>query len=139
MNRIINFFDFTDNNPIIKSDWNELTRQGRGIASRFSDHKVNMEDFKIFSTFESGGTTLDLKIGYISCGQLDYTRWHIGGQDVFGVLFEDGHKEMFKKNDYADTYAFKKAIYNFFKNYIDNGFNLSPRFEIYDGPDCLEI
>ena len=129
MNRIINVFDDPDlNDSLIK-----LTERGYGIAGRYRDYKMDYQQFRLktaLAPFTGEGT---FQLSFTKNGR-DNT-WYIGlSQNVrLGVLFEDGTQKFIEVNDYERLNDYKKAVYDFFKKYIDNGYELNNRlFQLED-------
>ena len=129
MNRIINVFDDPDlNEPLIG-----LTECDYGIAGRYPSNKMDYEQFRLKTALEpfTGEGTFQL---CFTKNERNNT-WYIGmSQNVrLGVLFEDGTQKFIEVNDYKNLKEYKKAVYDYFKKYIDNGYELNnPLFQLED-------
>ena len=136
MNRII---DLLDNVPETRDPF-DCSERGWGIAGRFTGFKLNMRCLKLETNILNGGHNLDIQVQHErKSGATEWSEWNVGCQSILTILFESGEIKKFDKNDYETSDDYKKAVYEFFNKYIKNGFRLEPIFEIYDGPDCLEI
>lgn len=117
-------------------DCQDATNDSLGIAGRFHDNKINMNTCRISGNLlETCGTTLTIHIGYLRhsfyrehAEEQDWSAWHIGCQNRLTVWFEDGTRVDFERYDYATKRDYKLAIFNFFNEYITNGFNLGSNF-----------
>lgn len=129
MNRIINVFD----DPGLNDSLINLTERGYGIASRYPEYKMNYDQFRLKTTLEPFTGEGTFQLCFTKNGR-DNT-WYVGmSQNVrLGILFEDGSQEFIEVNDYERLKDYKKAVYDFFKKYIDNGYELNNRlFQLED-------
>ncbi|MBR4794652.1 MAG: hypothetical protein IK038_13590 [Bacteroidaceae bacterium] len=135
MNRILNLFD----DLAEREDCEQATNRGWGIASRFSDNKINMNTFKVVTSLDRGGSDLDLHIGYLVRGRQEWTVWHIGCQDRLTVWFEDGTRVDFDRNNYDSKRDYKVAVYNYFQEYIAHGFGNGSNLQIAQEVEFMDI
>lgn len=135
MNRIFNLFD-----DLSKSDdCRRATDRGWGIASRFLDNQMDMNTFKIYSTLDRGGSDLDLSIGYLCNGRQEWTTWHVGCQERLTVWFEDNTRVDFDSDSYDTIIEYKQAVYNYFQEYIANGFSTGSNLQIVQEVEFMDI
>ena len=128
MNRIINLLDDPRSNSLIS-----LTEQGYGIAGRYRDHKMDYDQFSLHTALEPFNGEGTFQLRFSKDGRNN--SWYIGAsQDrQLGVLFEDGTQIFIARSDYADSNEYKKAVYDYFKKYIDNGYELEkPLYQLED-------
>lgn len=135
MNRILNLFDDLSE----REDCEQATNRGWGIASRFSNNRMEMNTFKMYTSLDRGGSDLDLRIGYLCHGRQEWTDWHIGCQDRLTVWFEDGTRVDFDRENYDSKKDYKLAVYNYFKEYIANGFGSSSNLQIAQEVEFMDI
>ena len=129
MNRIVNVFD--DPNP--NESLIERTQRGYGIAGRYPDHKMDYEQFSLYTALEPFNGDGTFKLCFSKNGKKSV--WYIGmsQDDRLGVLFEDGTQKFIEVNDYKKLKDYKKAVYDYFKKYIDNGYELNkPLYQLED-------
>jgi len=135
MNRILNLFDdFSDSD-----DCRRATDSGWGIASRFRNNRIDMNTFKINTTLDRGGSDLDLSIGYLRNGRQEWTSWHVGCQDRLTVWFEDDTRVDFDIVNYESKRDYKVAVYNYFREYIANGFDTGSKLQIVQEVEFMDI
>ena len=135
MNRILNLFD--DLSKI--SDCKAATERGWGIAQRFTNNRMEMNTFKINTNLDRAGSELDLCIGYLCHGRQEWTTWHIGCQDRLTVWFEDDTRVDFARDSYDTRLEYKQAVYNYFKEYIANGFDTGSKLQIVQEVEFMDI
>lgn len=135
MNRILNLFD--DFNK--SDDCKAATERGWGIASRFSNNRMEMNTFKMGTNLDRGGSELDLSIGYLCSGRQEWTTWHVGCQDRLTVWFEDNTRVDFDRDNYDTKLEYKQAVYNYFQEYIANGFGTSSNLQIVQEVEFMDI
>ena len=128
MNRIINLLDDPRSNSLIT-----LTKQGYGIAGRYPDHKMDYDKFRVQTALEPFTGEGTFRLCFSKNGH-NNNDWYIGAQDArLGVLFEDGTQIFFNIYDYGTVKKFKKAVYDYFKKYVDNGYELEkPLYQLED-------
>lgn len=129
MNRIVNVFD--DPNP--NESLIERTQRGYGIAGRYPDHKMDYEQFSLYTALEPFNGDGTFQLCFSKNGKNNV--WYIGmsQSDRLGVLFEDGTQKFIEVNDYKKLKDYKKAVYDYFKKYIDNGYELNkPLYQLED-------
>lgn len=117
MNRIINIFDN------LTIDCKAASERGFGIASRFPDNRMDMNTFTVDTNIDRGDCVLYLYIGYLKNGLQKWTSWHVGCQNRLTVLFEDGTRVDFEKDSYETELEYKRAVCDYFREYIANGFD----------------
>lgn len=135
MNRILNLFDDLSE----REDCERATNRGWGIASRFQNNKMEMNTFKVETSLDRGGSDLDLCIGYINRGRQEYTTWHIGCQDRLTVWFEDDTRIDFDRDNYDTKIEYKRAVYDYFKEYIAHGFGNGSNLQIAQEVEFMDI
>lgn len=135
MNRILNLFD----DLAEREDCKQATDRGWGIASRFSDNRIDMNTFKVVTSLDRGGSDLDLHIGYLVRGRQEWTVWHIGCQDRLTVWFEDGTRVDFDQENYGTKRDYKLAVYNYFQEYIAHGFGSGSNLQIVQEVEFMDI
>lgn len=129
MNRIVNVFD----DPAINDSLKTLTECGYGIAGRYPGYKMDYGQFRLKTAlvpFTGEGT---FQLSFTKDGR-DNT-WYIGmsQSDRLGVLFEDGTQKFIEVSDYEGLKQYKKAVYDFFRKYIENGYELKDQlFQLED-------
>lgn len=129
MNRIVNVFD--DPNP--NESLIERTQRAYGIAGRYPDHKMDYEQFSLYTALEPFNGDGTFQLCFSKNGKNNV--WYIGmsQSDRLGVLFEDGTQKFIEVNDYKKLKDYKKAVYDYFKKYIDNGYELNkPLYQLED-------
>lgn len=130
MNRIVNVFD--DPNP--NESLIARTQRGYGIAGRFPDFKMDYDQFSLYTALEPFNGEGSFQLCFSKNGKNSV--WHIGmsQDDRLGVLFEDGTQVFINRADYDDNLKdYKKAVYDYFKKYIDNGYELNkPLYQLED-------
>ena len=117
MNRILDIFDN------LTIDCKAASERGWGIAGRFPDNRMDMNTFTVDTNIDRGGSILELRVGYLKYGRQKWTVWHIGCQNRLTVLFEDGTRVDFEKDSYETELEYKLAVYDYFREYIANGFD----------------
>jgi hypothetical protein len=135
MNRILNLFDDLSKT----TDCKNATERGWCIASRFSNNRMDMNTFKVVSSLDRGGSDLDLNIGYLDHGRQKWTTWHVGCQDRLTVWFEDDTRVDFDRDNYDSKTEYKRAVYNYFQEYIANGFGDSSKLQIVQEVEFMDI
>lgn len=135
MNRILNLFDDLSKT----TDCKNATERAWGIASRFPDNRMDMNTFKVETSLDRGGSDLDLKIGYLHRGRQEWTTWHVGCQDRLTVWFEDGTRVDFDRDKYDSKTEYKRAVYNYFQEYIANGFGSGSKLQIAQEVEFMDI
>lgn len=135
MKRILNLFD----NLGKTIDCETATKHRQGIAARFSNNRMDMNTFKIMTNLDCGGSALDLYIGYLDCGRQRWTPWHVGCQARLTVWFEDDTRVDFDCNKYDTEIEYKRAVYNYFREYIANGFDTGPKLQIVQEVEFMDI
>lgn len=135
MNRILNLFDDLDKN----TDCKQATDRSWGIASRFSNNRINMNTFKMRTNLDRGGSDLDLDIGYLVRGRQEWTTWHVGCQDRLTIWFEDGTRVDIDRRDYDSKRDYKVAVYNYFQEYIAHGFGNGSNLQIVQEVEFMDI
>ena len=129
MNRIVNVFDDPDLNDSLIA----LTERGYGIAARYRDYKMDYDKIRLKAALEPFNGEGTFQLCFTKNGRDD--TWYVGmSQNVrLGILFEDGTQKFIEVNDYERLKYYKKAVYDFFKKYIDNGYELNnPLFQLED-------
>ena len=135
MNRILNLFDDLSKT----TDCQSATDRGWGIASRFPSNRMEMNTFKVESSLGRGGSDLDLCIGYLNRGRQEWTTWHVGCQDRLTIWFEDGTRVDFDRDNYDSKLEYKRAVLNYFKEYIANGFGNGSKLQIVQEVEFMDI
>ena len=131
MNRIVNVFD--DPNP--NESLIERTQRGYGIAGRFpDDYKLDYEQFSLYTALEPLTGEGTFQLCFSKNGKKSV--WYIGmsQDDRLGVLFEDGTQVFINRADYDDNLKeYKKAVYDYFRKYIYNVYELNkPLYQLED-------
>jgi len=98
-----------------------------------------MNTFKINTTLDRGGSDLDLSIGYLRNGRQEWTSWHVGCQDRLTVWFEDDTRVDFDIVNYESKRDYKVAVYNYFREYIANGFDTGSKLQIVQEVEFMDI
>ena len=135
MNRILDIFD----NLGKTADCKIASERGLGIAVRFPDNRMNMNTFMVDTGLDRGGSFLDLYIGYLEHGIQKWTRWHVGCQRRLTVWFEDGARVDFEKGSYETELEYKRVVYDYFREYIANGFDDGSRLRIAQEVEFMDI
>lgn len=133
MNRIIDIFDNLD------IDCKDASERGFGIANRFPDKRMDMNTFIVDTGLDRGGSYLTLCVGHREHGRQEWTEWCVGCQDCLTVLFEDGTRVDFEKRSYKTEIEYKRAVYDYFREYIANGFDNGSRFRIIQEVEFMDI
>ena len=110
-----------------------------GIAVRFPDNRMVMNTFRVDTDLDRGGSYLDLYVGYLKHGIQEWTVWHVGCQDRLTVWFEDGTRVDFEKRSYKTEIEYKRAVYDYFREYIANGFDNGYRLRIVQEVEFMDI
>ena len=135
MNRILDIFD----NLNKTDDCKDASERGWGIAGRFPDNRMDMNTFMVYTDLDRGGSVLELRVGYLEYGRQKWTVWHIGCQDRLTVLFEDGTRVDFEKRSYETEIEYKRAVYDYFREYIANGVDNGSRLRIAQEVEFMDI
>lgn len=133
MNRIIDIFDN------LTVDCKVATERGWGIASRFPGNRMDMNTFRVDTGLDNGGSYLYLCIGYLENGRQEWTKWYVGCQDRLTVWFEDGTRVDFERSSYETEIEYKRAVYDYFREYIANGFGNGSRLRIVQEVEFMDI
>lgn len=129
MNKIVNVLD----DPDINDSLPKLTERGYGIAGRYPNYKMVYDQFRLKTALEPFNGEGTFQLCFTKDGR-DNT-WYVDmSQNVrLGILFEDGTQRFIEVNDYERLKDYKKAVYDFFKKYIENGYNLNDQlFQLED-------
>ena len=135
MNRIIDIFD----NLSKTADCKDASERGWGIAWRFPDNRMDMNTFMLDTNLDHGGSVLKLCVGYLEYGRQEWTGWHVGCQDRLTVLFEDSTHVDFYRHTYKNEIEYKRAVYDYFREYIANGFVTASRIQIAQEVEFMDI
>lgn len=135
MNRILDIFD--DLGKTV--DCKMASERGLGIAVRFPDNRMDMNTFRVDTDLDRGGSYLDLYVGYLKHGIQEWTVWHVGCQDRLTVWFEDGTRVDFERSSYETEIEYKRAVYDYFREYIANGFDNGYRLRIVQEVEFMDI
>ena len=135
MNRILDIFD----NLGKTTDCKVATERGWGIAGRFPDNRMDMNTFRVDTGLDRGNSYLYLCVGYLECGRQEWTKWYVGCQDRLTVWFEDGAGVDFEKRSYKTEIEYKRAVYDYFRKYIANGFDNGSRLRIAQEVEFMDI
>lgn len=135
MNRILDIFD----NLGKTFDCKMASERGLGIAVRFPDNRMDMNTFRVDTDLDRGGSYLDLYVGYFKHGRQEWTVWHVGCQDRLTVWFEDSTRVDFEKHSYKTEIEYKRAVYDYFREYIANGFDNGYRLRIVQEVEFMDI
>lgn len=133
MNRIIDIFDNLD------IDCKDASERGFGIAGRFPDNRMDMNKLMVDTGLDRGCYYLELRVGYLEYGSQAWTEWYVGCQDRLTVWFEDGTRVDFERNSYETEIEYKRAVYDYFREYIANGFDNRSRFRIVQEVEFMDI
>lgn len=133
MNRIIDIFDNLD------IDCKDASERGFGIAGRFPNNQMDMNTLIVDTGLDRGCYYLELRVGYLENGRQEWTRWYVGCQDRLTVLFEDGTRIDFEKGCYETEIEYTRAVYDYFREYIANGFDNGSRFRIVQEVEFMDI
>lgn len=134
MNRIIDIFDNLD------IDCKDASERGFGIAGRFPNNQMDMNTFIVDTTgLDRGCYYLELRVGYLENGRQEWTRWYVGCQDRLTVWFEDGTRIDFERGCYETEIEYIRAVYDYFREYIANGFDNGSRFRIVQEVEFMDI
>lgn len=135
MNRILNIFDDLSKTM----DCQSATDRGWGIASRFPSNRMEMNTFQVETSLDRGGSYLYLQIGYLCRGSQEWIILHVGSQDRLTIWFEDGTRVDFDRDKYDTKLQYKRAVYNYFKEYIANGFGNGSKLQIVQEVEFMDI
>ena len=135
MNRIIDIFD----NLNKTTDYKIASECGLGIASRFPDKRMDMNTFRVDTGLNHGSSYLYLCVGYLENGRQEWTKWYVGCQDRLTVWFEDGTRVDFERSSYETEIEYKRAVYDYFREYIANGFDNGSRLRIAQEVEFMDI
>lgn len=134
MNRIIDIFDNLD------IDCKDASERGFGIAGRFPDNRMDMNTFMVDTDLDRGGSYLTLCVGHREHGRQEWIEWCVGCQDRLTVWFEDGARVDFEKGSYETELEYKRAVYDYFREYIANGFDSGgPSLRIAQEVEFMDI
>ena len=135
MNRILDIFDNLNKTTDCKIE----SERGFGIAGRFPDNRMDMNTFMVDTDLDRGGSYLTLCVGHRKHGRQKWTEWRVGCQDRLTVWFEDGTRVDFEKRSYKTEIEYKRAVYDYFREYIANGFDNGSRFRIAQEVEFMDI
>ena len=135
MNRILDIFDNLDKT----ADYKMASERGFGIASCFSSNRMDMNTFMLDTNLDRGGSVLELRVGYLENGRQEWTKWYVGCQDRLTVWFEDGTRVDFERSSYETEIEYKRAVYDYFREYIANGFDNGSRLRIAQEVEFMDI
>ena len=135
MNRILDIFD----NLGKTVDCKIASEHGSGIAVRFPDKRMDMNTFRVYTDLDRAGSYLDLNVGYLEHGIQEWTIWHVGCQNRLTVWFEDGARVDFEKRSYETEIEYKRAVYDYFREYIANDFDNGSRLRIAQEVEFMDI
>ena len=135
MNRILDIFD----NLGKTDDCKVATECGWGIASHFLGNRMDMNTFMLDSNLDRGGSVLELCIGYLKNGRQEWTKWYVGCQDRLTIWFEDDTRVDFERSSYETELEYKRAVYDYFREYIANGFDNGSRLRIVQEVEFMDI
>ena len=136
MNRILDIFD----NLGKTDDCKTASERGFGIAGCFpDDNRMDMNTFMVDTSLDRGGSYLTLCVGYLAYGKQEWTKWCVGYQDRLTVWFEDGTRVDFEKRSYKTEIEYKRVVYDYFREYIANGFENGSRFRIVQEVEFMDI
>lgn len=134
MNRILDIFD----NLGKTTDCKIASERGFGIAFRFLDNRMDMNTFMV-TDLDRGNSCLKLCVGYLENGRQEWTKWYVGCQDRLTVWFEDGTRVDFERSSYETEIEYKRAVYDYFREYIANGFDNGSRLRIAQEVEFMDI
>ena len=135
MNRIIDIFD----NLNKTTDCKIASECGLGIAFRFPDKRMDMNTFRVDTGLDHTGSYLKLCVGYLENGRQEWTKWYVGCQDRLTVWFEDGTRVDFERSSYETEIEYKRAVYDYFREYIANGFDSGSKLRIAQEVEFMDI
>ena len=135
MNRILDIFD----NLGKTTDCKRASECGMGIANRFPDKRMDMNTFRVYTDLDRGGSYLDLRVGYLENGKQQWTAWLVGCQNRLTVWFEDGTCVDFEKRSYKTEIEYRRAVYDYFREYIANGFDNGSMLRIVQEVEFMDI
>ena len=135
MNRILDIFDNLDKT----ADCKIASECGFGIAGRLPDNRMDMNKFMVYTGLDRGNSYLEFRVGYLENGRQEWTRWYVGCQDQLTVWFEDGTRVDFEKRSYKTEIEYKRAGYDYFREYIANGFDNGYRLRIAQEVEFMDI
>lgn len=135
MNRILDIFDNLDKTD----DCKIASEHGFGIAGRFPDNRMDMNKLMVYTDLDRGNSFLKLCVGYLENGRQEWTNWYVGCQIRLTVWFEDGTRVDFERSSYETKIEYKWAVYNYFREYIANGFDNGSRLRIAQEVEFMDI
>ena len=135
MNRIIDIFD----NLNKTTDCKIASECGLGIAARFPDNRMDMNKLMVYTDLGRENSYLKLYVGYLEYGSQEWTKWNVGCQDRLTVWFEDGTRVDFERSSYETEIEYKRAVYDYFQEYIANGFDNGSRLRIAQEVEFMDI
>ena len=135
MNRILDIFD----NLNKTADCKMASECGLGIAFRFPDNRMDMNKFMVCTDLGRGNSYLKLCVGYLENGRQEWTKWYVGCQDRLTVWFEDGIRVDFERSSYETEIDYKQAVYDYFREYIANGFDNGSSLRIVQEVEFMDI
>lgn len=135
MNRILDIFD----NLNKTTDCKIASECGFGIANRFPDNRMDMNKLMVYIDLGRENSCLKLYVGYLEYGEQEWTEWRVGCQDRLTVWFEDGTRVDFEKRSYKTEIEYKRAVYDYFREYIANSFDNGSRFRIIQEVEFMDI
>ena len=110
-----------------------------GIANRFPDKRMDMNTFRVDTGLDRRNSFLKLCVGYLENGRQEWTIWYVGCQIRLTVWFEDGTRVDFERSSYETEIEYKWAVYNYFREYIANGFDNGSRLRIAQEVEFMDI
>lgn len=135
MNRILDIFD----NLSKTTDCKMASECGLGIANRFPDKRMDMNTFRVDTGLDRGNSFLKLCVGYLENGRQEWTNWYVGCQIRLTAWFEDGTRVDFERSSYKTEIEYKWAVYDYFREYIANGFDNGYRLRIAQEVEFMDI
>lgn len=135
MNRILDIFD----NLNKTTDCKIASERGFGIAARFPDNRMDMNKLMVYTDLGCENSYLKLCVGYLEYGRQEWTKWYVGWQNRLTIWFEDGTHVDFERNSYETEIEYKRAVYDYFREYIANGFDNGSRFRIAQEVEFMDI
>lgn len=135
MNRILDIFD----NLNKTTDCKIASECGFGIAVRFPDNRMDMNKLMVYTDLDRENSYLKLCVGYLEYGRQEWTKWYVGWQNRLTIWFEDGTRVDFERNSYETEIEYKRAVYDYFQEYIANGFDNGSRLRIAQEVEFMDI
>lgn len=135
MNRILDIFD----NLNKTTDCKIASECGFGIAARFPDNRIDMNKLMVYTDLDRENSYLKLCVGYLEYGRQEWTKWYVGWQNRLTIWFEDGTRVDFERNSYETEIEYKRAVYDYFQEYIANGFDNGSRLRIAQEVEFMDI